>query len=70
MINPLLVLPGVYSFQERFRGRRGLFNQAKIVISFLHKELEPKKRKKSQAHEVGGHDQPKIKIKSKLAARE
>ena len=42
MINPLLSLPGVYSFQERLRGRRGLFNEAKIVISFPHKELEPK----------------------------
>ena len=40
------------------------------MISFLHKELEPKKPKKAQAHEVGGHDQPKIKIKSKLPARE
>ena len=38
----------------------------KIVISFLHKELEPKKPKKAQAHEVEGHDQPKIEIKSEL----
>ena len=42
MVNPLLSLPGDYSFQERLRGRRGLFNEAKIVISFPHKELEPK----------------------------
>ena len=42
MVNLLLSLPGVYSFQERLRGRRGLFNEAKIVISFPHKELEPK----------------------------
>ena len=41
IVNPLLSLPGVYSFQERLRGRRGLFNEAKIVISFPHKELEP-----------------------------
>ena len=68
MVNPLLSLPGVYSFQERLKGRRGLFNEAKIVISFPHKELE--QREKSQGHEVGGHDQPRIKIKSKLPARE
>ena len=42
MVNPLLSLVGVYSFQERLRGRRDLFNEAKIVISFPHKELEPK----------------------------
>ena len=42
MVNPLLSLPGVYSFQERLGGRRDLFNEAKMVISFLHKELEPK----------------------------
>ena len=40
------------------------------MISFFHKELEPKKRKKAQAHEVGGHDQPKIEIKSELTAGE
>ena len=42
MVNPLLSLVGVYSFQERLRGRRDLFNEAKIVISFPHKEREPK----------------------------
>ena len=42
MVNPLLSIPGVYSFQERLGGRRGLFKEAKIVISFPHKELEPK----------------------------
>ena len=68
MINPLLSLPGVYSFQERLRGRRGLFNEAKIVISFPHKELE--QSEKSQGHEVGRYDQPRIQIKSKLAAHE
>ena len=41
MVNPLLSLPWLYSFQEPLRGRRGLFNEVKIVISFLHKELEP-----------------------------
>ena len=39
MINLLLNLPGVYSFQERLRGRRDLFNEAKIVLWFLNKEL-------------------------------
>ena len=42
MVNPLLSLVGVYSFQERLRGRSDLFNEAKIVISFPHKEREPK----------------------------
>ena len=42
MVNPLLSLPGLYSFQERLSGRRALFNEAKIVISFPLKELEPK----------------------------
>ena len=68
MVNPLLSLPGVYSFQERLKGRRGLFNEAKIVISFPHKELE--QSEKSQGHEVGGYEQPRIQIKSKLAAHE
>ena len=40
MVNLLLSLPGVvYSFQERLRGRRDLFNEAKIVLWFLNKEL-------------------------------
>ena len=68
MVNPLLAFRGVYSFRERLRGRRGLFNEAKIVISFPHKELE--QSEKSQGHEVGGYDQPRIQIKSKLAAHE
>ena len=42
MVNPLLSRVGVYSFQERLRVRRDLFNEAKIVISFPHKELEAK----------------------------
>ena len=32
MVNLLLSLPGVYSFQERLRGRSDLFNEAKIVL--------------------------------------
>ena len=67
MVNPLLSLPGIIHFKIVWEaGRRGLFNEAKIVVSFLHKELEPKKPKKAQAHDVGGHDQPRIKIKSEL----
>ena len=58
MVNPLLSLPGVYSFQECLRGRRGLFNEAKDCDII------------SQVPEVGDHDQPRIKIKSKLPARE
>ena len=54
MVNPLLSLPGVYSFQELLRGRRALFNEAKIVVSFIHKKLE--QSEKSQGHEVGGHE--------------
>ena len=45
MINLLLSVLGVYLFQESLRGRRGVFNLAKIVISFLHKELKPKVKK-------------------------
>ena len=32
MVNLLLSLSRVYSFQERLRGRRDLFNEAKIVL--------------------------------------
>ena len=61
MVNPLLSFPGVYSFQERLRGRRSLFNEPKIVVSFLHKNLELKVEKlRHMKLEVM---KPKVKLK-------
>ena len=42
MGNPLLSLPGGLLISRTFEKEEGLFNEAKIVISFPHKELEPK----------------------------
>ena len=65
MVNPLLSLQGGYSLQERLRGRRDLLNQAKIVVSFLHKKkLEPKVEK--LRHMMLEFMKPNINIKCEL----